>query len=118
MIGNKIVINNQEWEEIDSDEYLQLEDGFMNIYIGDKMKDKTTYYKKAQKEVFPKVFEGKYFKYSVKDEIDVLNIKRGDIELDFSEGTLLLDEVEIEALKQALAFRDDLIRRKNKYDKL
>lgn len=101
MIGDLITINGTEWEEISYEEYLYLKNTLV-IYSEDKeIGVVKSYYKKVVKEVFQKVFKGRYFNYKVFSD--------NNIELDFTDGTLLLDKVEIEALKQALAFRDKML---------
>jgi hypothetical protein len=63
MIGDKITINGQEWEEISGIEYDKVdccEDCMKMEYF-----DGYVYYKKLIKEVFPKVFEGDCYNFRI-----------------------------------------------------
>lgn len=110
MIGDKITINGQEWEEIDYDEFESINnfddvDNSGMFMFGTN--DEKLFYKKVIKEVFPKVFEGTNYAFRI--EIS------GDFSISRYNGrSEHFTEEDIEALKQALAFRDKMLGEKQK----
>jgi hypothetical protein len=96
MIGQKITINGVEWEEISAEDYYQIEKDYMFIKTYGEVK----FYKKVEQQVFPKVFEGQTFNFNVYED--------GTVSLE-NEYSKFLRNKDCEALKQALAFRDNLL---------
>ena len=113
MIGQKITINGVEWEEISEKEFDKLpnEEGMLiNIHT----LDSCLFYKKVEQQVFPKVFEGEGTKVFVYENKDISFSSEDEKDIYFT----IMFQKTFEALKQALAFRDKLLEKKGKYDKL
>ena len=110
MIGEKITINGQEWEEIDYDEFESI-NNFDNVDNSGMFmfgaNDEKLFYKKVIKEVFPKVFEGDNYNIEIDDNGNLL--MRSNIDR-FAYVVISGNNKEtIKALKQALAFRDKML---------
>jgi hypothetical protein len=109
MIGDKITINGIEWEEISRDEYLDLEWDDRAELVNNETNP--IYYKKVQKEVFPKVFDGDYIIISITKKCS-FEFKHWT---DNRYSTIMhFTKRDIEALEQALAFRNKMLEEKEK----
>jgi hypothetical protein len=116
MIGDKITINNIEWEEISEKEFSELnldkltDNDYEDIALFALPNKNLAYYKKVNKvqpkEVFPKVFEDCDYKIQV-DKIGLLMTRKRDNEL-----IILSGSVSLPLLQQALAFRDKMMEKK------